>query len=230
MDHAARPLCREILERAGGVDLRGVPIEGAAQLGIGTGLAQRPGGFLHLLGGAEDVGSRPLGGAHDRVQGLRGDGEAALALLRRGEGGHLGAGAGDGIGHLHQVAAESADVVRPVRGDDVLDAPDRVQQHLGVGVAVAARVFGEEPPAPLGFPDGVLDGIVLRRVQRRQGTGTRHHTPHGLGTPARHAATIDGRSEIDRSALTAAYAFPRFAPPRDVFCRSRGAARFAAIP
>jgi hypothetical protein len=50
------------------------------------------------------------------------------------------------------------------------------------------------------------------------------------GPTARSAATIDGRRQIDRRALTAAYAFLRFAPPRDVFDRSKGAARFAAIP
>lgn len=81
MHHAARALRGEILERAGRVDLRGVPIEGVAQLGIDSGLAQGPGGFLHLLGGAEDVGGRPLGGAYDGVEGFRGDRETALALL-----------------------------------------------------------------------------------------------------------------------------------------------------
>ncbi len=46
-----------------------------------------------------------------------------------------------------------------------LDAVERLEQHRGVGLAVAAGIFGEEPAAARGLHHGGLDRLVVVLAQ-----------------------------------------------------------------
>ncbi len=69
VDDPGGALRGQVLEGAGRVDRGRVAVEGVAGLRVGPALAQGPGRLLDRFGGAEDVGGRLLGLAHDGVEG-----------------------------------------------------------------------------------------------------------------------------------------------------------------
>ena len=82
--------------------------------------------------------------------------------------GHLRLGAGDDLGHIEKIEAQMVEIGRYfLAANRRLDALDGGENHVGVGVAVAAGVFGQEPAAALGLHDRRADRLVIRFGRRR---------------------------------------------------------------
>jgi len=77
-------------------------------------------------------------------------------------GGDLGLGARNRLRHLDQVVADAVDGLdRALPAHCCLDAVERLQEHGGVGAAVAPGVFGEEPAPARGLHHGAFDRLVI---------------------------------------------------------------------
>jgi hypothetical protein len=111
-----------------------------------------------------------LGGGKDLARGRHCLG---LAEPRGGELGDFSAGLRDRPRHLQQVAAKAlVGVPAAVAADHRLDALDGVEHEPGIGVAVAARIFLQEPAAARALHDGRADGVIVAlRWQRGRNRG-----------------------------------------------------------
>ena len=102
---------------------------------------------------------------------------------------------GDRLRHLHEIEAEAVEVLGAALGDDrLLEPPDRVEQHLRVGGAVAAGELGEEPAPARRFHHRRLDRLVLRLADRRERGPPRHPAPPA---PADSDAKVSLRANCD---------------------------------
>ena len=99
---------------------------------------------------------------------------AGVGLRRRAGGlgldpGDLGARLGDRLRHVEEVAAKTLiGLLVPFAPNHGLDAFDRGKHLEGVGVAVAAGVFVEEPAPACAFRHGRANDVVLA-LRRRLG-------------------------------------------------------------
>lgn len=85
-----------------------------------------------------------------------------IELIGRPDLGDLAPGAGDRLAHIDQLGKDVAGDAMPRRGlgHRPLDPFQRLEQQLGLGGAVAARIFGEEPTPARACPqDGFERGI-----------------------------------------------------------------------
>jgi hypothetical protein len=121
----------------------------------------------HQREAVERLDRRFLGRFHRIANGGERIGQAFLRSGRR----------GDGLrGLLRRKAFLPAEAFFPLKGflplggEALLDPVHRVQHHVGVGIAVALGVFGQEPAAPRSLHEGFGDrGIVLLARQRGAG-------------------------------------------------------------
>ena len=113
-----------------------------------------------------------------RVESFGGREQVAVLLLDGVDRRDLGLRARDGGRHFPKVVAQTVDVLgHAFAGDGLFQAADRIEQDLGVGVAVAARIFPQEPAPALGFHNGKLDGVVIRLADGRDRPAVRHGAP-----------------------------------------------------
>src|SRR5215207_8409432 len=102
---------------------------------------------------------------------------------------------GDRLRHLHEVEAEALEVLgATLRDDRLLEPPDRVEQYLRVGGAVAAGELGEKPAPARRFHHRRLDRVVLRLADRRERGPPRHPAPPA---PADSDAKVSLRANCD---------------------------------
>jgi hypothetical protein len=167
----SHPLNAAVLPRCCKAD-RGAVVEPIAESRIETLLAHRPGEFLDLFGGRKEIGQRGV----IRARGGFGSDAARVAT------GHgrceLCPGAGDDTGHLHKLGAQALVIVADgrhlrhrsrVSARSCRDPLDRGKQLRGIGLAVAAGIFGQEPAPPLGREHGSANRLEIRLAGRRHG-------------------------------------------------------------
>ena len=97
----------------------------------------------------ENVRGRLLGRLDDVLELGRGADELLVELVRRLDLSDLAPGARDRLAHLHKLDEDIARHGMPGRGLEhrPLDPGDGLEQHVGLGGAVAPGKFGEEPAA-----------------------------------------------------------------------------------
>src|SRR3954447_9701060 len=180
-DHLAGALAGQILERARGVNLGRLGVEQVADCRVHALFAQGPSHLLDPFRARENVRGGGLRRLHHRVELLARLAELPGALGVRLHRGDLGFGPRDRLRHVQEVEADAV-----YRGDGVLaahhglDAIERLEQHRGVGVAVAPRVFGQEPAPARRLHDGRLDRLVVGLADRRR-YGKIGHRPSDCG-------------------------------------------------
>ena len=187
-------LVARIAQRRGGQDRGRKRLDLLAHRRIEAALAHGPGDVLDALGRGKNI----RGGGRGRIRRLRG--KPAARRRFRLDPGDLGARLGDRLGHFEEVDAEALKgFAAAVAADDGLDALDGIEQEPGIGVAVAAREFAEEPAAARAAHDRRADGVVvaLRRTRQwhcgqcewffRHGETDREFTISTIGHPAQSA-------------------------------------------
>jgi hypothetical protein len=123
---------------------------------ISTPLSQGPGHLLNILGGFQSIRRRLLGRLDDLVELLRGGGELLFELVRRLDLGDLPPRAGDRLAHLHEFGEDIAGRVTVLIEHRRFEPGDSLEQHVGLGGAAAAGIFGEEPASPRRGPQRLL--------------------------------------------------------------------------
>jgi hypothetical protein len=114
-----------------------------------------------MLRSGEDLASRLLRRLDDSIEFVSRLADPSTFALRAHRS-DLGLGAGDGPGHVDEVEAKPLRFARVrVRGDDPPEPRYRLENRACVRVAVAARIFCEEPAAARGLHHRSLDGSVV---------------------------------------------------------------------
>ncbi len=178
VDDLAGPLSGNVLERAGGEDVRHLRLDLGTYFGIGP-VAAKLGPKVHQpLGGVQDVERRPLRGRDDGVEFAGRRQDTVIPGIGWLERRHLPPGLLDRAGHFQQLAPQYLDMRRSAADLRVLtqQGTHLVEHDPDIVRNAALRALGiaAQEGAPLGGArHGVLDMLELV-------LGERHQLIHGL--------------------------------------------------
>ncbi|MCB1492823.1 MAG: hypothetical protein KDJ77_13680 [Rhodobiaceae bacterium] len=138
-------------------------VELLAQLRVGAHFAHRPGQFLNLFGGGQDVRRRLFRRVHDGIEFVRRHGERGGVVLS-----DLGFRRRDFRPHLAERIADTLEFGRlSARRDDAgLDPGQRIEDGLGLCRAIAFGESDQKSPAPVCRRERTFDFVYITVVER----------------------------------------------------------------